>query len=104
MRTVVPPVGVFAMSPGRRGGDRALPARAGVGGGGGVKDDLFVLAVEVGLAVLGELMEEEVDELVGSRSRPSPDRAAYRHGYAPGLVALGDRLLSSEPLVRDRGG
>jgi transposase-like protein len=61
--------------------------------------------VGVGLAVLAELMEEEVTEAVGPRGKHRAARSAYRHGLEPGEVTLGGRRLSVErPRVRAKDG
>ena len=43
---------------------------------GTARDGLLALSVEVGLGVLRELLELEVDELVGPKGRWNPDRTA----------------------------
>lgn len=47
---------------------------------GAAKEGLLALSVGVGLGVLGELMAEEVCEVVGPKGKHDPDRAAVRHG------------------------
>ncbi len=52
-----------------------LPARVQEALGelvGAVKEGLLALSVGVGLGVLAELVEEEVDEVVGPKDRPDP--------------------------------
>ena len=39
------------------------------------------VSVQVGLGVLRELLEAEVDEIVGPKSKWNPDRSAVRHGH-----------------------
>ena len=71
------------------------------------KEGLLALSVGVGLGVLAELMEEEVDEVVGAKGRHDPDRVAVRHGHEGGEVTLGGRRMPVErPRVRsvDGGG
>ncbi len=51
---------------------------------GVAKDGLLALSVGVGLGVLTELMEEEVDEVVGPKGKHDPDRTAVRHGHDAG--------------------
>jgi hypothetical protein len=52
------------------------------------KDGLLALSVGVGLGVLNELMETEVDEVVGPKSQHDPDRvAAMRPGRSRSAVA-----------------
>ena len=82
----------------------ALPERVQVALGelvGVAQEGLLALSVGVGLGVLSELMEEEVAEVVGPRSKPDPARSAYRHGHEQGEVTLGGRVLPVErPRVR----
>lgn len=61
---------------------------------GAAKEGLLALSVGVGLGVLAELMQEEVDEVVGPKGRHDPDRRAVRHGHADGSVTLGGRRVS----------
>ena len=51
------------------------------------------MSVGVGLGVLGEMMEDEVDEVVGPRGRQDPERIAFRHGHEDGEVTLGGRRV-----------
>ena len=60
---------------------------------GAAKEGLLALSVEVGLGVLRELLEEEVDELVGPKGKWNPDRSAVRHGGEHGEVTLGGRRV-----------
>ena len=61
----------------------------------------MALSVGVGLGVLHELMEAEVEEVVGPRGRHDPDRRAKRHGHEPASVTLGARRVAvSRPRVR----
>src|SRR4051812_4281380 len=55
------------------------------------KDGLLALSVGVGLGVLAEMMEAEVDEVVGPKGKRNPDRTAVRHGHEDGEVTLGGR-------------
>src|SRR3954466_12913244 len=61
---------------------------------GAAKDGLLALSVGVGLGVLHELLEAEVDEVVGPKGRHIPDRAAVRHGHEDGEVTLGGRRVA----------
>ncbi len=63
------------------------------------KEGLLALSVGVGLGVLAELMETEVDEVVGPKGKHNPDRAAVRHGHEDGEVTLGGRRV---PVKRPR--
>ena len=66
---------------------------------------LLALSVEVGLGVLGELLEEEVEQLVGPKGRWNPDRTAVRHGHEDGEVTLGGRRVAvKRPRVRTADG
>ena len=61
---------------------------------GAAKEGLLALSVGVGLGVLAELMEEEVEEVVGPKGRHDRDRAAVRHGHEDGEVTLGGRRVA----------
>ncbi len=51
--------------------------------------------------MLAELLEEEVDEVVGPKGKHDPGRAAVRHGHESGEVTLGGRRVQVErPRVR----
>ncbi len=72
---------------------------------GAAREGLLALSVGVGLGVLAELMEEEVDEVVGPKGRHDADRVAVRHGHEAGAVTLGGRRVPVErPRVRSAGG
>jgi putative transposase len=58
---------------------------------GAAREGLLALSVSVGLGVLGELLEEEVDELVGPKGKWNRHRTAVRHGHENGEVTLGGR-------------
>jgi putative transposase len=78
----------------------ALGELAGV-----AKEGLLALSVGVGLGVLHELMEAEVDEVVGPKGRHHPDRTAVRHGHDRGEVTLGGRRVPVErPRARTADG
>jgi transposase-like protein len=85
-----------------------LPERVQVALGellGAAKDGLLALSVEVGLGVLYELLELEVDELVGPKGRWNRDRSAVRHGHEDGEVTLGGRRVAvRRPRVRTADG
>src|SRR5215204_3416354 len=61
---------------------------------GAARDGLLALSVGVGLGVVHELMELEVDEVVGSKGKHNPDRAAVRHGHEDGSMTLGGRRVA----------
>src|SRR3954452_52346 len=72
---------------------------------GAAKEGLLALSVGVGLGVLHELMEAEVDEVVGPKGHHDPDRSAVRHGHEGGEVTLGGRRVPvSRPRVRTADG
>ncbi len=63
------------------------------------------MSVGVGLGVLHELMEAEVDEVVGLKGKHDPGRAAVRHGHEGGEVTLGGRRVPvSRPRARTADG
>ena len=65
------------------------------------RDGLLALSVGVGLGVLAEVMESEVDEVVGPKHAKIPERTAVRRGHQPGEVTLGGRRVAVErPRVR----
>jgi putative transposase len=69
------------------------------------KEGLLALSVGVGLGVLSELMEEEVEEVVGLKGRHDRERIAVRHGHESGEVTLGGRRVPVErPRVRSADG
>ena len=47
----------------------------------------------VGLGVVHELMELEVEEVVGPKGKHEPDRTAKRHGHEDGSMTLGGRRV-----------
>ena len=72
---------------------------------GAAREGLLALSVEVGLGVLRELLEAEVDEIVGPKGKWNPDRTAVRHGHEDGEVTLGGRRVAVErPRVRTADG
>ncbi|UGS36523.1 IS256 family transposase [Capillimicrobium parvum] len=69
------------------------------------KDGLLALSVGVGLGVLAEMMQAEVDDVVGPKGQRNPDRAAVRHGYEGGEVTLGGRRVGVQrPRARTADG
>jgi putative transposase len=72
---------------------------------GAAKEGLLALSVEVGLGVLSELLEQEVDELVGPKGKWNAERSAVRHGHEDGEVTLGGRRVQvRRPRVRTADG
>jgi len=60
---------------------------------GAAREGLLALSVGVGLGVVHELMELEVDEVVGPKGKHNPDRVANRHGHEDGSMTLGGRRV-----------
>ena len=89
-------------------GELALPPRVQEALGelvSSAKEGLLALSVGVGLGVLAELMEEEVDEVVGPKGKHNLERSAVRHGHESGEVTLGGRRVQVErPRVRSADG
>jgi transposase-like protein len=72
---------------------------------GAAREGLLALSVGVGLGVLTELMEEEVDDVVGPKGKHNEERTAVRHGHEDGEVTLGGRRVEVErPRVRTADG
>jgi putative transposase len=66
---------------------------------GAAREGLLALSVGVGLGVVHELMELEVDEVVGPKGKHDPGRVAKRHGHEDGSMTLGGRRV---PVRRPR--
>jgi putative transposase len=72
---------------------------------GAAKEGLLALSVGVGLGVLSEMLEEEVDEVVGPMGKWNRERTAVRHGHEDGSVTLGGRRVEvRRPRVRTADG
>jgi putative transposase len=68
---------------------------------GAAREGLLALSVGLGLGVVHELMEREVEEVVGPKGKHDPDRTAKRHGHERGSMTLGGRRVPvSRPRVR----
>ena len=68
---------------------------------GAAREGLLALSVGVGLRVVHELMEAEVDEVVGPKGKWNAGRTACRHGHEAGSMTLGGRRVAvSRPRVR----
>ncbi len=61
---------------------------------GAAREGLLALSVGVGLGVVHELMELEVDEVVGQKGKHNRDRVAVRHGHDDGSMTLGGRRVA----------
>lgn len=72
---------------------------------GSIKEGLLAMAVTVGLQVMHQMMEEEVNQVVGAKGKHNPGREAVRHGSEKRSVVLGGRKAVVErPRVRTRDG
>ncbi len=72
---------------------------------GAAREGLLALSVEVGLGVLRELLEQEVEEVVGPKGKWNRERTAVRHGYEDGEVTLGGRRVQvKRPRARTADG
>src|SRR3954467_5102250 len=60
---------------------------------GAAREGLLALSVGVGLGVVHELLELEVDEVVGPKGKHNADRGAVRHGHEAGSMTLGGRRV-----------
>ena len=63
---------------------------------GAARDGLLALSVGLGLTVVHQLMEAEVDQVVGPKHKQNPDRTAKRHGHERGSMTLGGRRVEVE--------
>jgi transposase-like protein len=63
------------------------------------REGLLAMSVAVGLRVMGELLQAELEAKVGPKGKHDPDRTASRHGTALGSVVLGGRRV---PVDRPR--
>ena len=69
------------------------------------QDALHAFAVEIGLRMAGQLLEDEVQRLCGPRYQRQPTRQASRYGRQAGVITLaGQKLPVSRPRVRKAGG
>lgn len=72
---------------------------------GAAREGLLALSVGVGLRVVHELMEAEVDDVVGPKGKWNAERAASRHGHEAGSMTLGGRRVPvNRPRVRSVDG
>ena len=68
---------------------------------GTAREGLLALSVGVGLGVVHELMELEVDEVVGPKGKHDRGQAAKRHGHEDGSMTLGGRRVAvRRPRIR----
>jgi len=72
---------------------------------GAAREGLLALSVGVGLSVVHQLMEAEVEEVVGAKGKWNRDRSAKRHGHERGSMTLGGRRVQvSRPRMRTADG
>src|SRR3954451_7487388 len=72
---------------------------------GAAREGLLALSVGVGLGVVHELMELEVDEVVGPKGKHHRARSAVRHGHQGGSMTLGGRRVGvRRPRMRTADG
>jgi putative transposase len=64
---------------------------------GAAREGPLALSVGLGLTVVHQLMEAEVDEVVGPKGRWNRDRTAKRHGHERGSMTLGGRRRRGQP-------
>src|SRR5437763_5001599 len=60
---------------------------------GAAREGLLALSVGLGLSVVHQLMEREVDQVVGPKGKHNRDRTAKRHGHEDGSMTLGGRRV-----------
>src|SRR5438128_1120967 len=84
--------------------ERALPPQIQEALGelvGAAREGLLALSVGVGLGVVHELMELEVEEVVGAKGKHNSERTAKRHGRGDGSMTLGGRRVQvRRPRIR----
>jgi putative transposase len=69
------------------------------------REGLLAMSVAVGLRIMDELLQAELEAKVGPKGRHDPDRTASRHGTAPGSVVLGGRRVPVDrPRARSHDG
>lgn len=70
-----------------------------------LRDGLLAASTAVGLEVMAELMDAEVEALAGPKGKHDAHRSAYRHGTDDGTVTLGGRRVGiTRPRVRSADG
>ena len=75
----------------------ALKAQAAAG--------LLNLSLELGLAVVAQILEQDVTELAGAKGKHNANRSAYRHGTDHSRVVMGGQKVGiDKPRVRSKEG
>jgi len=68
-------------------------------------EGLLAISLELGLEVIRQMMEGEVNEIAGAKSKHKKDREVYRHGKEGTTVVLGGmKVQTQRPRVRRKGG
>jgi hypothetical protein len=68
-------------------------------------ESLRGFAVEMGVQIASQLLEEDVVRLCGAKNSRDPDRENHRHGSQPGYIILGGQKVAvRRPRVRSIGG
>jgi transposase-like protein len=68
-------------------------------------EGLKTLCVRVGLEVMTQLLESEVESLCGPKGRHNRERAAYRHGTEQSKVVMGGKKIAiKKPRTRSKDG
>jgi len=68
---------------------------------GVAREGLLAVSVGLGLTVVHQLMELEVDQVVGAKGKWNLDRTAKRHGHERGSMTLGGRRVEvNRPRIR----
>ena len=70
-----------------------------------LNDGLDALSKQLGMEVLGQLVEQDVVELVGKKGKHDPKRTAYRHGSEKTKIVMGgEKVPFDKPRVRTKDG
>ena len=68
-------------------------------------EGLLNLSVELGIEIMRQLMEVEVEEHVGIKGKHETGRTAYRHGTEKTKVVMGGQKISAQrPRIRSADG
>ena len=68
-------------------------------------EGLLALSLQVGLEVLRQMLDADVEALAGAKGTHNPDRSAYRHGTESTRVVMGGQKVSAQrPRVRSKDG
>ena len=68
-------------------------------------EGLLALSLQVGLEVLRQMLDADVEALAGAKGTHNPGRSAYRHGTESTRVVMGGQKVSTQrPRVRSKDG